>query len=198
MAVSKTENKTLMLQARESLKGMWGLAVGVTIVYILIAMIAGSIPRIGFLISLIITGPLVLGYAIFILAVSRKQNPAFAQLFDGFKRFVLALQTYILQAVFILLWTLLLIIPGIIAALSYSMAFFLLVDNENIKPMEAINKSKELMKGNKGKLFCLGLRFLGWIILGIVTLGIGFLWILPYMAVSVAKFYDDILKPAGE
>jgi uncharacterized membrane protein len=93
---------------------------------------------------------------------------------------------------FILLWTLLLIIPGIIAAISYSMTFYILADDNSIGAMDAIDKSKKMMDGYKWKCFCLGLRFLGWALLCILTLGIGFLWLMPYMQVSMAKFYDDV------
>ena len=87
---------------------------------------------------------------------------------------------------------LLLIIPGIIAALSYAMTYYIIVDNESIGALEAIRQSKEMMRGNKWKLFCLGLRFFGWSLLCLLTLGIGYLWLIPYMAISFAKFYGDI------
>jgi uncharacterized membrane protein len=89
---------------------------------------------------------------------------------------------------------LLLIVPGIIAALSYSMTYFIIAENDSIGSLEAITKSKEMMRGNKWKLFCLCCRFLGWILLCILTIGIGFLWLYPYMMVSFAKFYDDIKR----
>ncbi len=97
-----------------------------------------------------------------------------------------------LQFIFVFLWSLLLIIPGIIATLSYSMTYFIIADNNSITALEAITKSKEMMRGNKWKFFCLGLRFLGWSLLCVVTLGIGFLWLTPYMSVSSAQFYDDL------
>jgi uncharacterized membrane protein len=95
---------------------------------------------------------------------------------------------------YILLWSLLFIIPGIIVAISYSMVFFILVDDPNIKITEALKKSKKMMFGYKWKYFCLGFRFIGWILLAALTFGVGFLWLLPYMQVSYAKFYDDIKK----
>ena len=74
------------------------------------------------------------------------------------------------------------------------MTFFLIAENESIGPLEAIKKSKEMMRGNKWKYFCLWLRFFGWGLLCILTLGIGILWLAPYIIVSLAQFYDD-LKP---
>jgi uncharacterized membrane protein len=87
---------------------------------------------------------------------------------------------------------LLLIIPGLIAAYSYSMTFYILADNKSMGALEAIKKSKEMMNGNKWKLFRLSFRFFWWMLLSIVTLGIGLLWLIPYMSVSFATFYDDI------
>ena len=87
---------------------------------------------------------------------------------------------------------LLLIVPGIIAAYSYSMTFYILAEDKSISALDAIRKSKEIMKGNKWKLLCLSFRFFGWMLLAILTLGIGFIWLIPYMSVSFATFYDDI------
>ena len=78
------------------------------------------------------------------------------------------------------------------AAYSYAMIYFILAENDSIGPLEAIAKSKEMMQGNRWKLFCLGLRFWGWGIVCILTLGIGFLWMLPYLYVAFARFYDDL------
>ena len=191
----KTENAELMRMARESLKGKWGMAIGTYLVYILIiAIIQGAAQRYpaSGLISLIISGPFALGVTIFSLALSRNLDARLEQIFQGFNDFGRALATYLLMVLFIILWMLLLIIPGIIAAISYAMTFYILADDTSIKPMEAIDKSKKMMYGYKWKYFCLCLRFLGWALLCILTLGIGFLWLIPYIYVSIAKFYDDI------
>jgi len=187
-----TENVILMQMARESLRGKWGLAIGTCFVYLLIVSALQVIPVAGPIIALIITGPLMLGLTMFSLSLSRGLDARFDQLFQGFSNFGTALGTYLLMVLFIVLWMLLLIVPGIIAALSYSMAFFIVAEDSSITPMEAIDKSKKMMDGYKMKLFFMGLRFLGWALLCILTLGIGFLWLIPYMQVSVAKFYDDV------
>lgn len=191
----RTENITLMRMAKESLNGKWGLAAGTFFVYFLvlfaIQIFAAIIPIAG-LISLIIAGPLALGIVIFVLAISRNQNAELAQIFDGFKNFGNSLAAYLLMVVFVFLWMLLLIVPGIIAAISYAMTFFIIADDPSIGPMDAINKSKKMMYGYKWKYFCLIFRFFGWFLLCLLTLGIGFLWLGPYVQVSVAKFYDDI------
>ncbi len=93
---------------------------------------------------------------------------------------------------YILLWTLLLIIPGIIAGLSYSMVYFILAENPTISPMDAIRQSKEMMYGHKTEMFMLSLSFIGWCLLGVLSLGIGFLWIGSYMQTSMAIFYQEL------
>jgi uncharacterized membrane protein len=77
------------------------------------------------------------------------------------------------------------------------MTFFIIAEDDSIGPLDAIRKSKQMMYGFKWKLFCLYMRFLGWAILCILSLGIGFLWFVPYISISLAKFYDDLLAPAG-
>lgn len=187
-----TENVVLMREARETLKGKWGLAVGVFFLYMVITIVVGSPDDIGPVLQLLIDGPLLLGIAIFSLAFSRGQVATISQLFDGFKDFLRAFVAYILMCLFILLWALLLIVPGVIAALAYSQIFFILAEDKSISAGDALKKSKAMMYGHKKKLFFLGLRFLGWFVLSVLTFGIGFLWILPYFEVTRAKFYDDI------
>jgi uncharacterized membrane protein len=191
----KTENVVLMRMARASLSGKWGLAIGTFVVYILIIGAIQGIARffpISTILTFIVGGPLVLGLAIFSLSLARNQEARLEQLFLGFNKFGLSLGAYLLMVLFIILWMLLLIIPGIMAALSYSLTFYIIADDDSIGAMEAIDKSKQMMNGFKWKLFRLELRFLGLALLCILTLGIGFLWLCPYMQVTLAKFYDDV------
>ena len=187
-----TKNVDLMQMAQESLKGKWWLAVGTFLVYMIIVVAIQSIPQVGRVAILIVSGPFALGVVIFSLSISRNQEARLEQIFQGFNNFITALKAYVFSLLFIFLWSILLIVPGIIAALSYSMTFFIIADDNSISALEAIKKSKKMMDGYKWKYFCLYLRFIGWALLCILTLGIGFLWLIPYMQVSVAKFYDDI------
>jgi len=199
------ENVAFMRMAKESLRDKWGLAIGTFLVYTLIInglqfnytfysnmFGTNALVSSGGLISLIIGGPMTLGAAYFALAISRNKEARFEQLFKGFNNFGTALLAYLLMAIFTVLWMLLLIIPGIIAAISYAMTFYIIADDPSIDAMAAIDKSKKMMYGYKWKFFCLNLRFLGWAILCLFTLGIGFLWLIPYMEISFAKFYDDL------
>lgn len=186
------ENPELMRSARAALKGKWGLAIATFLVYMLITGGAGFIHEMAGLVSLIIGGPMALGAATFSLSIARGEDAQFEQLFDGMKDFVNAMATYLLMILFVVLWALLLIIPGIIAALSYSMTFYILSENRSLKPKEALDASKLMMDGYKLKLFYLWLRFFLLALLCILTLGIGFLWLIPYIHVTMAMFYDDV------
>jgi len=195
-----TSNKDLMTQAREALSGRWGLAVGTFFVYILIIVAispsyltdSAGLKLVFNIPSFLVAGAFALGVSIFSLAIARKEDAKLEMIFYGFKYYLKTLGLYLLMMLFILLWMLLLIVPGIIAAISYGLAFYLMADDPNIGIMEALNKSKKMMYGYKWKYFCLGLRFIGWILLGCLSLGIGFLWIMPYLYTSYAKFYDDV------
>lgn len=190
----KLSNKEIMKQAREVLREHWALAVGTMFVYDIIIHGVAYAGSAGCIASIIIAGSMTVGLSIFALSFSRKQDAKFEQIFKGFRKFPVALCAYLLFNVFILLWTLLLIIPGIIASLSYSQTFYIIAENDSIGPLQAIRKSKQIMHGHKWKYFCLQLRFIGWALLCILTFGIGFLWLMPYMTVSFARFYDDIAK----
>lgn len=190
-----TENIVLMRNARESLEGKWLLAVGTFLVAMLIISVAESVLMwipFGGIAVLLVSAPISLGLAMFSLNIARNKNAELEQMFDGFKNFGTAFLAYLLMFIFTFLWTLLLIVPGIIAALSYALTPYIIVENPEIQPMDAIDKSKEMMDGYKAKLFRLYLRFFGWALLCILTFGIGFLWLVPYVGITMAKFYDDV------
>ena len=186
------ENKELMAEARESLSGNWGLAIATFLVYGIIISIFQVIPTVGSVLALFIAGPVLVGVSMFSLSLSRGESARLEQIFEGFKNYGTVLGAYLLMVLFIFLWMLLLIIPGIIAAIAYSQTFYILAEDDAISSMDALKKSKEMMDGYKWKYFCLGLRFIGWALLCILTLGIGFLWLSPYIQISYAKFYEDI------
>jgi uncharacterized membrane protein len=188
------ENRLLMAQAREALRGRWGVAVGGTFVYLVVGILVVLPKNMGNILALFTDGPLLLGFTMLSLSLARKQQADVSQVFLGFNDFLRALVTYLLMMLFILLWGLLLIVPGVIAAFEYSQVFYILAEDKNIKPMDALRKSKAMMEGHKGELFRLGLKFLGWFLLSILTLGIGLLWAMPYFQTTMALFYDKISK----
>ncbi len=191
----KKDNTELMKLAKESLNGKWGLAIGTFLVYELVIggfqQASENYPYTS-LILLFVAGPLAVGISVFSLNISRNNEARFEQIFGGFYNLKTSIIAYLLVVLFTVLWTLLLIIPGIIAAISYAMTFYIIADNPNVEAMDAIDKSKKMMDGYKLKYFYMGLRFFGLALLCILTLGIGFLWLIPYAHVTFAKFYDDI------
>ncbi|MBO4536258.1 MAG: DUF975 family protein [Bacteroidales bacterium] len=97
-----------------------------------------------------------------------------------------------LMELFVFLWSLLLVIPGIIKALAYAMTPYILVENPEIPAYDAIKLSEKMMMGHKWELFVLYLSFIGWFLLACLTFGIGFLWLTPYIEMSVCEFYEDL------
>ncbi|MEN8187914.1 MAG: DUF975 family protein [Bacteroidota bacterium] len=191
----KTSNIELMQSARNSLNGKWGIAIGTFLVYELVIGGIGQSSEhypLSSIILLFIAGPLAVGISVFSLNLARNKEARFEQIFEGFYNFKTSIIAYLLVVLFTFLWMLLLIIPGIIAAISYSMTFYIIAEDDSIEPMEAIDKSKSMMYGYKSKYFFLGLRLFGLALLCILTLGIGFLWLIPYAHVTTAKFYEDI------
>ena len=185
-------NSEITKTALEQLEGRWGNIIGAFIVSSLISVASQFIPFLGGIASIIIAGPISLGLTIYTLQFIRQKEVDFNTIFEGFNDFARALGGYLLMVVFIFLWSLLLIIPGIIAALSYSQVFYILAEDKNIQPMDALRKSKEMMDGYKTTYFLLALRFFGWALLCILTLGIGFIFLYPYAAVSYANFYKEL------
>ena len=111
---------------------------------------------------------------------------------DGFKPWGRNVWGMFLMGLFVFLWSLLLFIPGIIKAYAYALTPYILIDNPELSANQAINLSRKMMKGHKFDMFCLHLSFIGWVILNIFTLGIGMLWLMPYIATAQAAFYQDI------
>ena len=182
------------------LKGKWGTMAVVTLIYALItgAMAGLAFFYIGGIAAIFLTGAFTLGLAMMALNVAREKEVQAEQLFGGFKNYVPALALSLLVAIFTMLWTLLFIIPGIIKAYSYSMSFYILADDPRIPANEARKRSMAMMKGNKWRLFCLDISFIGWYLLSILTLGILLLWITPYAQAARAEFYRSLLPAEGK
>ena len=144
---------------------------------------------------MVISGAITLGYVKFNLNLIDGKQAEVSDLFSEFKRLGTAFVMQFLRSLYIILWTFVFIIPGIIASYSYAMAPYILLENQGMTGREAIAKSKELMKGNRLGLFCLEMSFFGWNLLCIMlTFGIGYLWIIPYQQASFATFYREIWR----
>lgn len=191
-------------RAIASLSGKWGTAALAVLIYCLIIYAGSFITTIVFgdsVIGTVISGiwslacvPLGWGLTIFFLDISRENNPQYSQLFDGYKDVLRIILTYLCFAIAVGIGFLLLIVPGIIIALMFSQAPFILKDNTELGAFEVLSKSANMMKGHKMDLFLLGLSFIGWGILALLTMGLGFFLLIPYMYTTVAHFYDDLRK----
>ena len=147
---------------------------------------------------LILGGVIQLGYAKFLLAQHDGKEYQVKDLFSQFDRFGVGFLQSFLRGLYVFLWTLLFIIPGIIKQFSYAMTPYILADHPELTAKQAIEASKTMMDGYKGDLFVLGLTFLGWDILNVFTLGIGSFWLNPYKEAAYAAFYRQLLAEHRE
>ena len=186
-------NSEIMSDARESLTGKWPLAIGTFLILILISMGASLIPYAGQIIGMVIAGPVSVGAAFFALKISRDQEAKTDDLFFSFNNYLgNSILAYLLVFVFAFIGFILLIIPGIIVALALSQTWFILAENPSMDSYSAVVKSKDMMNGYKWQYFKIGLRLFVLGILCLFTLGIGFLWLIPYQYVVYAKFYEQV------
>ena len=142
--------------------------------------------------------PLNIGVAQNVLAWSRGEDVnKWKVLFGGFnsaKIFFKQVGVVVLNTILCALWTILLVVPGIIKGLAYSMYPYVLRDEPDLSVWQTLKKSEAIMKGYKGKLFLMYLSFVGWFILGAFTFGILYIWLTPYVMTSTVKFYDDVRR----
>ena len=194
------ENKLIMKEAQESLKGKWGISIAacliVTIITILVSYLGGYLINEewgGNILSLFIVPPLGVGIALFFLNIYDGSKLEIKTIFNPFKEvWFNSVLAYFMMIVIIFIGSILLIIPGIIASLMFSQVLYIIAEDNKIDPYNALVKSKKMMEGNKWKLFKIILRILLLAIVCILTLGIGFIWLAPYQNAVYAKFYNTI------
>lgn len=196
----------LKQKAKESLQGKYGEAVLLVLISGLITGVGSGLFEIGTrfeslfllllgqLISFIVNGLITFGSLSFYLKISRGEEVEFNELFKKTHMFIPYILISLLTGIFTVLWSFLFLIPGIIAALSYSQSLLIALDNPNMDAMETIKKSKELIDGHKMDYFVLNLSFIGWGILGIFTCGILYFWLIPYISVTQMHFYNALLE----
>lgn len=183
------QNSELRAEARVALTDKWVMAAVATLVMGAVSAAASYIPVAG---TILVSLPVMYGYAIVMLNVFRGDEVNIGGLFDGFSDFGRIVGTKLLQAIYTFLWMLLLVIPGIIKFYSYAMTDYILKDHPELSNNAAIEKSMAMMDGNKMKLFLLDLSFIGWAILCLFTLGIGYFFLQPYVQSAHAAFYEDL------
>lgn len=195
-------------KALSVLSGKWSAPVIFTLVFMATTQVASllAVPmrseNLAALLSLIIMVavlPIGWAYAVsFLRNLHEPQEFAIASLFDIYQKdWKRILTTLLLEVAYIILWSMLLIIPGIIKSYSYAMTNFILEEDPEIEGNEAIEKSMAMMEGHKMELFLLDMSFCGWMLLSILTCGIGLLWLSPYMQTARAAFYEDLKAEAA-
>lgn len=168
-------------------QGLLRLFGGLTLYIVIFAVVMGII--------LFILGSVIeVGYCKFNLdLVDRCKEADIGTMFGYFNFWKTTAVARLLQTLYVLLWSLLFIIPGIIASYSYAMTGYILADNPDMSADEAIARSKQMMDGNRWRLFCLQISFIGWSLLSsLLTFGIGDLWLTPYRQAASAAFYREI------
>lgn len=189
-------NKKLRERARRQLGGgifeqPWLIMLAVCLLYSAALGLASSFSS-GFAI-LLVGGPLLYGLSGILLACAKGRRWRMEDLLKGFtSNFTNSLVLYLLQTLFVSLWSLLFIIPGIVKSYAYSMAFFIQNENPNMPAKECLKESERMMQGYKWQLFCLDLSFIGWYLLGALCFGIGTLFVEPYHQVARANFYTEV------
>lgn len=206
----------LKAQARDAIRGkIPRLFLIILIVTLISAALSSLLPSLEYTVdnvkySLDVLSPIVtifvssafgLSLAKVYLDVLNGYTPNISDAFYGFKNnYKTAVIMEAFRTLYVFLWSLLFIIPGIIKTLAYSMSSYVLYENPNLSAKEALRRSEDLMRGRKMEYFLLILSFIGWIILGIFTLGILYVWLFPYMQATTAAFYNSIRvkSPYGE
>lgn len=179
--------------AKNDLSGKWGIMIAICLVNTVIQYFLQNKDDISIWVmisGLIIVAPVALSIAKIALNLSSGiEEPKLSQLGYGFKNIWKAIGLYIIIIISICVGILVFIVPGIIVGLMFGQALYVLADNPEIGIFDALEKSCSLTKGYKWEIFVLGLSFLGWMLVGVLTFGIGLLWVVPYMEVTNAELY---------
>jgi len=188
----------LKIKAKEQIKGKIGILFAIFLIFLAISVVVGLIPILGGIVSLLISGPVALSFSMIFLNVTKGGKPKIGDLFEGFKYFGKSLALLLLIGIFTFLWSLLLIVPGIIKAFSYSQSFYILANNPNMTAREALKESMKIMNGHKWEYFVLELSFILWILLVMVTFGIALIYVYPYMEATLANYYRALSGNTAE
>ncbi len=162
----------------------------------MIAVIFGAI-GIALVLSIVLDiflyNPLSVGCDIFYMRNIRNTPAELGAIGEGFKNYGHKVVTTLVKDIFLCLWYMLFFIPGVIKTYSYKMVPYILADNPELSATEVITRSREMMNGHKMKAFLLDLSFIGWILLGMITCGLVWVfWTGPYMYSSYAALYEEL------
>lgn len=179
-------------QAKSQIRGkIWELFL-VSLIVFGVSFLCTLIPVVGGIVEFCLASALSIGMIMIYLKIAKGEEFQVGDVFEGCHIMGKAIWLNILLSVFTALWSLLLIIPGIIKSYSYSMASYILAENPNMTAREAIKESMRIMEGHKMDLFILQLSFLGWAILTAFTFGLAGIYVIPYMQQTFVNFYNSI------
>ena len=187
--MTRTELKN---EAKEQIKGKIGILFLIFLIIAIIGVGSSFVPIVGWFATIIIMPAFNISLCMIFLNLAKREDISVGDVFKGFNITGKAVWLYIITNFFVFLWSLLLIIPGIIKTFSYSMAPFILADNPNLTSSEALSESIRIMDGHKFDLFVLQLSFFWWYILSAITFGIAYIYVVPYFQATMANFYNDI------
>jgi len=208
------DNQYYKNAALSRLRGNWSPALVATIIYLLISILVSGfnmaesgtfgasfpvgesfiLSGVGTFLGIFVIIPLSVGYANATRLMYETGNTSVSGNMWTFTvhNYFHKVLGMLFMSIKVVLWTCLLIVPGLIMNFAYAMTPYILEENPDISAWKASSKSREMMKGHKFDLFYLYLSFIGWGILSVLSCGIGFIWLVPYMQMSVAAFYNDL------
>ena len=182
----------LMRKARTLLEPHWILSIGVCLVCGLMVAIPSELNRYGEIVSFLLAGPLQLGLCFFFLNLIKGKETRFELLFEGFKPLVTVLLSYAIITVLTVVGMVLLVIPGIVVALGFSMTYYIIAEDPEISFQAALEQSWKLTDGYKMELLELNLRFIPWYLLGVLCLIVGVLAVIPWHNTTLTLYYEDL------
>lgn len=183
---------TLKSAAKRQIKGNLGILFLIMLLSGLIGGAVNIVPVVGGVAAMFINAAFSLATVSIYMNLTEGIRPRVGDLFSQFRNVISAFCTNFLAGLLVFLWSLLLIVPGIIKACAYSQAMYILADDPALGSWEAIRRSKEMMQGHKMEYFLLCMSFYGWALLGAFTFGILYIWLIPYMQATYANYYKSL------
>ena len=187
-------SRDIMRQTWDGLSGRWLPLMGALWVAIICQGALGRIPTLGPILSLLLAGPMYVGITAFTLGIERREPPDWEKLLEGFERIARNILAFLLLVFWVVLGTLLLIVPGILWMLSYSQVFFILAEEPDLTASQALRKSRDMMRGHRMELVVLHCWQFLLALLSVFTLCIGLIWLVPFFYACWARFYSELKK----
>jgi uncharacterized membrane protein len=182
----------------EAMAAQYAALLAGQLVQVPLAPLSGLLNFLSGAVSVFVVLPLAVGYSVFTLRVYRGEATDVGDMFrTGFSNYWRHVGGMLWMGLFTVLWTLLAIIPGIIKALAYFMTPYILAECPDVTATDALKLSMRMTKGHKGKVFVMGLSFIGWGLLTALTFGIlGIFYTGPYYYTSFAGLYHELKEEA--